>query len=382
MPTDHGSTAAPPAATMSPYATPSAKKFLRHGVHVALAAVVIAAVLTIAQDGDFWVKLVYAEAISLCSWAAIDFGRFLFKPHPQTGWPQGWRAVALPFLGCVVGYVVGQQIGDAVFGWSSFSAYRHGHRPWIKDVLLSAVIGFLFSLFYYLRGRNAFHRAQVATSERDATLAKLGMLQSQLEPHMLFNTLANLRVLIGIDPPRAQAMLDRLIAFLRATLSASRSNLHPLQAEFDRLQDYLTLMAMRMGPRLVYSLELPAELQALLVPPLLLQPLVENSIKHGLEPKVAGGRIDVCARREGERLVLTVRDTGLGLGAGSSLSGGFGVSQVQERLATLYGDAASLTLAQVDDDAGGTLATLVFPTTPPAFLAPAAGSTSTTGHTA
>src|SRR2546428_7082195 len=119
-------------------------------------------------------------------------------------------------------------------------------------------------------------------AKHSAAESKLKLLESKLEPHMLFNTLANLGVLIGTDPPRAQAMLDRLIAFLRATLEASRSGSHPLAAEFARIADYLELMQVRMGARLRSRLELPDDLAALPVPPLLLQPLVENAIQHGL----------------------------------------------------------------------------------------------------
>lgn len=173
---------------------------------------------------------------------------------------------------------------------------------------------------------------------------------------MLFNTLANLRVLVGIDPARAQHMLDHLIAYLRATLSASRATEHGLQAEFDRLRDYLALMEVRMGPRLSYALELPDELRQASVPPLLLQPLVENSIRHGLEPKVEGGRITVQAQAlpatesTPAQLLITVTDTGVGLRHEASppqatdLGRGFGLTQVRERLRTLYGPQASLSL--------------------------------------
>src|SRR3569623_437905 len=112
---------------------------------------------------------------------------------------------------------------------------------------------------------------------------------------MLFNTLANLRALSGVDPNRAQEMLDHMIAYLRATLNASRAASHSLQAEFDRLQDYLELMAIRMGPRLRFTLDLPGALAQDTVPSLLLQPLVENAIQHGLEPKVGGGEVRVAA---------------------------------------------------------------------------------------
>ena len=114
-----------------------------------------------------------------------------------------------------------------------------------------------------------------------------------------------------------------------------------------------------MGPRLATRFELPEALAALPVPPLLLQPLVENAVKHGLEPKVEGGRIVISARRDGERLVLEVRDSGVGLGAASSDGTRFGLAQVRERLATLYGGAARLDLAPAPE--GGTLATIELP---------------------
>ena len=133
-----------------------------------------------------------------------------------------------------------------------------------------------------------------------------------------------------------------------------------LQAEFDRLRDYLELMSIRMGPRLAYELDLPAELAAQRVPTLLLQPLVENSIQHGLEPQLEGGRIEVTAARDAQHLRLTVRDTGVGLSAHATPRGtGFGTQQVRERLAALYGPAASLTLEAAPG--GGTLATILIP---------------------
>jgi sensor histidine kinase YesM len=133
-------------------------------------------------------------------------------------------------------------------------------------------------------------------------------------------------------------MLDRLNDYLRATLSASRteasSQRHTLALEFDRLRDYLELMAVRMGPRLRYTLVLPPELARHPLPPLLLQPLVENAIRHGLEPHVQGGEIRVEASTEGDHLLLTVSDSGAGC-AGEPRAG-FGLAQVRERLATAF----------------------------------------------
>jgi LytS/YehU family sensor histidine kinase len=164
-----------------------------------------------------------------------------------------------------------------------------------------------------------------------------------------------------MDPPRAQAMLDRLIGFLRATLEASRSGSHSLASEFARIGDYLELMKIRMGDRLQPRLELPAELSDQPVPPLLLQPLVENAIKHGLEPHVHGGQLVVSAEREGDELVLRVRDTGAGLSGVASNGTRFGIQQVKDRLRTLHGERASLDLSPAADADGGTMATVRLP---------------------
>lgn len=161
---------------------------------------------------------------------------------------------------------------------------------------------------------------------------------------MLFNTLANLRALIGTDPARANAMLDHLIDYLRATLTASRATSHSLADEFARLGDYLALMQVRMGSRLACTLDMAPHLREHPVPTLLLQPLVENAIKHGLEPKIEGGSVTVTARREGANVVLEVTDSGVGLQDEIGMAFGFGLAQVRERLQAVYGDKATITL--------------------------------------
>jgi hypothetical protein len=182
-------------------------------------------------------------------------------------------------------------------------------------------------------------------AQRNATEARLKLLETQLEPHMLFNTLANLRVLITVDPPRAVAMLDRLNNYLRMTLSGSRALAHPLSAEFERLGDYLELMSVRMGERLRYTLDLPDDLREVPVPPLLLQPLVENSIRHGLEPKVEGGRSRARPRDAGRLVHRSARHRCRPRCAPPSEGSGFGLEQVRERLATVYGDQGRMSLA-------------------------------------
>jgi sensor histidine kinase YesM len=313
------------------------------------------------QHAQYEVAVVYSICIGLCSWALIDFGALLFPSAHETGWPQGVSGVLLPIAGNALGFVLGVSLADTWLGRSSWAAVTE--RQLLLSVLMSGIIGTIITYYFYSRGKSDHLEKQVNVAKGMATEARLKLLETQLEPHMLFNTLANLRVLIGTDPQRAQDMLDRMVAYLRATLSASRTSNHPLAREFDRLRDYLELMSVRMGPRMHYVLDLPPDLADQSIPTLLLQPLVENSIKHGLEPKVEGGTITVRAMRDGQQLTLQVSDTGVGFDAAAGPSDGFGLAQVRERLTAAY---AALGRVELTSTSGqGTTILLHLPLTAP-----------------
>jgi signal transduction histidine kinase len=334
----------------------------------------IATLIWAFDGGRFSTKLVYAFAIGLSCWTVMEGARLLQAlavdlwrrgrglALDAAGFASGWRGVLPGMLATLLaGPPIGLALADALTGQQSASLLALGATQTRVTIALS-LIGSLAAVFALsTMERLASARAQAEAAQRQASEQHLRALQAQLEPHMLFNTLANLRVLIGTDPARAQAMLDRLIAFLRATLGASRGGRQTLAAEFERIADYLALMQVRMGARLRTQLDLPDSLRDIEVPPLLLQPLVENSLKHGLEPQIAGGRVKIEARRDGECLVLSVHDSGIGLHGAKPQDGGahFGLQQVRERLHTLYGAQAGLELH--DAPAGGTLALIRLP---------------------
>jgi signal transduction histidine kinase len=316
----------------------------QHGLKVAAFCLAIALGLWWLRPGmSLDAQLVYSFSTGLVTWLFIDLGRFFVDRDSPYGFPRGWRAVVLILAGCVVGHVLGTLVGDAYCGGSTWALFQDRPRMLLNFLLLSIVTGGAISYFFYAAGKSHYLRSALEASQSQATEAQLKLLQSQLDPHMLFNTLANLRALIATDPPRATHMLDRLNDYLRSTLGASRATEHPLSAEFDRLRDYLELMQIRMGQRLRYQLDLPAALASVPVPPLILQSLVENCIVHGLEPQVEGGSITISARQEGATLVLQVSDTGMGFDAQLTAEG-FGITQVRERLATRYGSLATIHL--------------------------------------
>lgn len=341
--------------------TPDERRPLARRFGIVLAVALVIGVMNhwtyVGRDRPLDAAMVYSLAVSLCIWCCIDLARFPLRRwlrlQPPAFWPKGWRAPAWIAAGIVLGYLAGMTIGDWYAGRSTWDLLRLNPARFTGIVVGSAAISLGFVGFFYQRARGE-------SLARQAREAELRLLQSQLEPHMLFNTLANLRVLIGLDPERAQAMLDHLIAFLRATLAASRAGTHTLAGEFARLDDYLALMAVRMGPRLAVQLTLPPALAARPVPALLLQPLAENAIGHGLEPQVAGGRLEITAEAlPGGRLRLRVRDSGAGWPAGGPAREGFGLTQVRERLATRYGGRAAFTIGPAAG--GGTEAVIDLP---------------------
>ncbi len=210
-------------------------------------------------------------------------------------------------------------------------------------------------VFEYFQDRAALSEARQRLAQQHTAEAQLHLLRSQLDPHMLFNTLSNLYELIDENPGQARALLAQLVDFLRSSLNGSRATSHPLADEFKLASDYLSLMQVRMGTRLQPVLSLPPALARLPVPAMLLQPLVENAIKHGLEKRRDGGLLSVSATQEAGQLVLQVCNTGSvpegeafewseGNSPQPQRDGGFGLHYVRHRLQALYGASASLSL--------------------------------------
>ena len=192
-------------------------------------------------------------------------------------------------------------------------------------------------------------KLKAVSSEKQLVQVQMRMLQAQIEPHFLFNTLATIQGLIGRSPDKANLMMDNFIAYLRQSLSASRAQEGTVKQEFDLLRHYLELLKIRMADRLRFELDLGDDLGGAPLAPMLLQPIVENAIKHGLEPKVEGGMVRVSARRDGGQMVLSVADNGLGFSdQADSLGEGVGLSNLRERIAVLYDGQATLTVAEAN----------------------------------
>ncbi len=203
--------------------------------------------------------------------------------------------------------------------------------------------------------------------EKELTVARLSLLHAQVEPHFLYNTLASAQLLTRSDPARAEQMLGNLIQYLRHSLPRDHDALSTLGAELERAVAYLEILKIRMGNRLDVQVDVPDALRATPLPAMMLQTLVENAIKHGLEPRTAGGTVWIRARQDGDQVAITVADDGEGFNTKQSGTG-IGLQNVRERLRLVYDGAASL--AVVANFPAGVAATI----TVPADAAPTATS--------
>ena len=193
---------------------------------------------------------------------------------------------------------------------------------------------------------------------KELAIAKLNLLHAQVEPHFLYNTLASAQLLARSDPAKADRMLGNLITYLRTSIPRTDDAMNTLGDELERAQAYLEIMRIRMGDRLAVQIEVPDALKATMLPPMMVQTLVENAIKHGLEPVPGGGTIWIRANESEGRVAVTVADDGRGFSENGGGTG-IGLKNVRERLRLAYGDAASLSI--VSNFPKGVAATLAVP---------------------
>ena len=257
-----------------------------------------------------------------------------------------------PGVGKDVQDAIDEAVNDATA--QQLETYREKSSEWFMNFVLLLVIA-LFGTKALMGGKKrAEANAAVANAsaerealQRQVSEARLQTMQAQVEPHFLFNTLASVEHLIETDPPRAAKMQNRLIQYLRAVLPQMRDSglVTTLGREGEMVSAYLDLLKMRMEERLTIRYDIPAGLRSAAFPPMMLQSLVENAIKHGLESKPDGGSLSISAEVADNKLRVSVTDTGLGFGVAGSSGTGLGLQNIRERLSLLHGQSAQLIIA-------------------------------------
>ena len=258
---------------------------------------------------------------------------------------------ALQMAGIVLGSVLGTLLAGVVKGRTLGMMFTER----LSGVAISMGLGVGFGCMVFaailLRERHARDQARILTSEaerhrleKNMLEARLAVLQAQVEPHFLFNTLANVQHLVETDPASASRMLESLIQYLRAALPQMREAATNLGREVDMARAFLEIQRVRMGPRLEFAIEVPERLQCRAFPPMMLISLVENAIKHGVDPCCECSSITIRAEEGDGRLRVSVADTGEGIKP--KQGGGVGLANIRERLKALYGASARLVLEE------------------------------------
>lgn len=312
--------------------------------------------LTAVTPYSLAINEIYAHSIGFAIYGGVR-GSCLLWGQAKPGWING-------MLGIPLGLGVGFTLGTWLNGMSLVYVMQAHPQAGLIAAAAALLFGILGTWHFHdkekIREAEAEARTErLARTEQEAlaTHAELARLQAQIEPHFLFNTLSNVVGLIDTDPAAARSMLLDLTALLRTSLARSRCTDVSLGEELELLRAYLSIMTIRMSARLSWQIDADDSLLAARLPPLLVQPLVENAIRHGLEPKTEGGDLAIHCRRHGDAMIIEVKDSGCGFAKAGAA--GIGLANIRERLHACYADAATLSLET--NIAGGVTARLELP---------------------
>lgn len=308
----------------------------------------------------FWLNFIYSQAIGL----SITLLSLILSFWQKSAVLDLWTAIGAIGLGSILGLGLAHWIiyGNILLLW---------REPQTLHIALSTsvVFGSAISFVFYQRMQLFKIRSQLAAQqmlqEKHLLIAQLQVLQAQIEPHFLFNTLSTVLNLIENNPTQASQTLRHLTRYLRATLQRTRIGQGTLADEIEILRAYLDIAQLRLSTRLSYEFIIEPDCLTLAIPPLLLQPLVENAVQHGIEPCIAGGQITVSARLDDAQLIIQIIDTGCGLQTHTPTTQGVGLQNVRQRLQALYGAQASLQLQA--NQPSGVKVRVILPCPPPSL---------------
>lgn len=309
------------------------------------------------EVSSFWYNLVFSQCVgNFCCFFVMASQRYLPTQNRLV-------AVAFIFAALLLGSISGILLATLLLGIDIDRFF--GETGFLLRVILGTLwfgftITFLWRLYEkVVQNRAVAHQEKVRriTSEKAMVETNLKFLQAQIEPHFLFNTLSNILTLLDSDPQKGKSMLADLTHYLRTSLSKSRQEMSTVAQEMELITDYLKIYQARMDERLRFCIDVPEDLAGQRLPPMLVQPLVENAIKHGLEPKIEGGDIAIRASLNQNKLLIEIEDSGLGLLGGQRQ--GTGLDNIKKRLQLLYGNKGRLLLKE--NQTGGLTATIEIP---------------------
>ena len=322
--------------TLDPKIFTSRSRFYKALIITVLVSLFIGFFLhTFILNGSLFAHIMLSLTMGLSICTSINLALFIVRP----------RRYGYLYITVSAGLACGIIIGIPLF--HIFSDNSYGLTSVWRTLFLGVSLTIPVSTFFIIRHKLSDTRfklqkeqIKVLGNEKNALQSRLKLLQAQIEPHFLFNTLANIEGLQKKDGATARAMLNNLTCYLRASFKKSRKTSIKLKEELTTIRAYLEIFQIRMGKRLCYRIEADDSLHDVSVPPMLIQPLVENSILHGLEPKAEGGEILIIAKRIRDGIQLEVSDSGIGIDLNKKQ--GVGLANVKERLALYYSGAATM----------------------------------------
>ena len=304
-----------------------------------LLCTLVGASLSLARSGRLMAEpLVISFSVGLSINACMVLGHVCWAPRLPR--------LLVTILMLAGGLLLGLAAGGTLVAGRPLMLLGNVYAPLTGALLGVFTVGGFYAVENWWETRARLERAERDALARDKALAEaeLRVLEAQVEPHFLFNTLANVGSLIHTHPDRASRLLERLTSLLRASLSRTRSGRGTLGEELEVVRAYLDIQALRMGGRMTWEIDADAGLEAVPLPPLLVQPLVENAVLHGIEPAAAGGHVAVHAESGDGDVRIRVSDGGVGLDP-ETAGHGIGIANVRERLRATFGDRARLTLS-------------------------------------
>jgi sensor histidine kinase YesM len=324
----------------------SLKKFLRTLFLSVVFCTLIALLLMSVKFGGttFLSNFIVSQCLGISIFLCVFMVRHVLKPANPL-----MKFIAI-VIAITMGSIGGSLLGFVVIGEKP-SRFISEYAYFIHIVLFGILFGSAITYYFFSRERILSTEALMQeekikrlTSEKRAVETNLRLLQAQIEPHFLFNTLSNILSLLDTDLKKGKSMLMDLILYLRTSLAKTRAEATTLGQEMEMIKAYLNIFKVRMEGRLRYHIDVPDNIKEAPFPPMLVQPLVENAIKHGIEPKIEGGEVTIQARKNGDIMRVELADTGTGLYDDGDM--GFGLSNVRERLQSLYGDRGRLILEE------------------------------------
>jgi sensor histidine kinase YesM len=291
------------------------------------------------SESRFFRNLIVSQCMGISIFTSIYTALAIFKTE------KSFLQIIIIILAMIVGATLGTVLGTAALGMDPVSLVNNQFKLFVQIIISGLMFGSIISYIFISLGKMSDEKIKRLNLEKSAAEAELKLLQSQMEPHFLFNTLSNINGLIDADPEKAGRMLESFTAFLRASFLTARDRTITLAQEIAVVRSYLDVFMMRMGSRLRYTIDIPEGLLVCRIPPLLIQPLVENALKHGLEPKINGGEILIQGHRSGDTVRITVVDSGVGIKE-QSPNGGIGLDNIEKRLQLLYGEHGRLFLEE------------------------------------